>query len=97
MTTPTELSITTCLAISLNGNEISNLDDYDVFNAYRDNWISERRKDHLSLFGIEKGNITKIRTGAGDATTTSTEAEDTGSHGGGIQIELRPATKARVN
>ena len=77
------------MRVSVNSNEIFNLDDYNIYNNYKDNWIALKHKDNSNCFGIEKENITKLRIGAGDASNVDKlDVAIANVHGNGYAIPL---------
>ena len=78
------------LAVKFEGNEIMNIDDYDIFACYRDLWKTASEKRNAIIQGIistDGFTVTcmKSRINAKDKTTTSkdnaiAEAYRTQSH-----------------
>ena len=45
------------------------LDDADVYNDFKDLWLTKNQLENMAYQGIESYNVTKLRIGAGDAVT----------------------------
>ena len=45
------------------------LDDADVYNVFKDLWLTKNQLENMAYQGIESYNVTKLRIGAGDAVT----------------------------
>ena len=64
------------LAVKFEGNEISSIDNYDVFACYRDMWKTKSKKRNairqgiISTYGDLTLNCMKLRINAGDKPTT---------------------------
>ena len=65
------------LAVKFEGNQIINVDDYDIFACYRDLWKTKSEKRNAIRQGIISGrygcteNCIKLRINAGDKKSTS--------------------------
>ena len=59
------------LSIKIEGNEVYSLDDADIYNCYKDLWLSKKEKEFRVYQGIESANQTKLRVGSGDAVETA--------------------------
>ena len=72
------------------GDTIEDTVDYDVYKTFQDLFLPGKKRDNIVPEGIQSEELSKIRSGAGDAKTSGVDAEKTlnGIYGKKYRINL---------
>ena len=78
------------MAVKFAGTTLEETVDYDVYKIFQDLFLPGEKRDNMVPEGIQSEDLSKIRSGAGDAKTSGVEAEKTlsGIYGKKYRINL---------
>ena len=69
-------ALITQLVIQINGEEINTIQDFDLWQLYKDLWLTEKERNLLIEQGLDDGgNINKVRVKANNAEATASTTE----------------------
>ena len=69
-------AIITSLGIQYGSKPVYTIDDFDIFQIYKDRWLSKHNQSLLIKQGIDNvGNINKVRVGAHGASAAASDKE----------------------
>ena len=63
------------MAVKFGGTTLEETVDYDVYKTFQDLFLPGERRDNMVPEGIQSEDLSKIRSGAGDAKTSGVDAE----------------------
>ena len=78
------------MAVKFGGTTLEETVDYDVYKTFQDLFLPGEKRDNMLSEGIQSEDLSKIRSGAGDAKTSGVDAEKTlnGIYGKKYRINL---------
>ena len=78
------------MAVKFGGTTLEETVDYDVYKTFQDLFLPGEKRDNMVPEGIQSEDLSKIRSGAGDAKTSGVDAEKTlnGIYGKKYRINL---------
>ena len=78
------------MAVKFGGTPLEETVDYDVYKTFQDLFLPGEKRDNMLSEGIQSEDLSKIRSGAGDAKTSGVDAEKTlnGIYGKKYRINL---------
>ena len=65
------------MTVKFGGTTLEETVDYDVYKTFQDLFLPGEKRDNMVPEGIQSEDLSKIRSGAGDAKTSGVEAEKT--------------------
>ena len=65
------------MAVKFGGTTLEETVDYDVYKTFQDLFLPGEKRDNMVPEGIQSEDLSKIRSGAGDAKTSGVDAEKT--------------------
>ena len=76
--------------VHFGGSTLEDTTDYDVYKTFQDLFLPGEKRDNMVPEGIQSEDLSKIRSGAGDAKTLGVDAEKilNGIYGGKYRINL---------
>ena len=63
------------MAVKFGGTTLEETVDYDVYKTFQDLFLPGEKRDNMVPEGIQSEDLSKIRSGAGDAKTSGVDAE----------------------
>ena len=63
------------MTVKFGGTSLEETVDYDVYKTFQDLFLPGEKRDNMVLEGIQSEDLSKIRSGAGDAKTSGVDAE----------------------
>ena len=63
------------MTVKLGGSTLEDTVDYDVYKTFSDLFLPGEKRDNMVPEGIQSEDLSKIRSGAGDAKTSGVDAE----------------------
>ena len=84
------LALVSKMTVKFGGTTLEETVDYDVYKTFQDLLLPGEKRDDMVPEGIQSGDLSKIRSGAGDAKTSGVDAEKTlnGIYGKKYRINL---------
>ena len=84
------LALVSKMTVKFGGTTLEETVDYDVYKTFQDLLLPGEKRDNMVPEGIQSGDLSKIRSGAGDAKTSGVDAEKTlnGIYGKKYRINL---------
>ena len=78
------------MVVNFGGTTLEETVDYDVYKTFQDLYLPGEKRDNMVPEGIQSEDLSKIRSGAGDAKTSGVDAEKTlnGIYGKKYRINL---------
>ena len=78
------------MTVKFGGTTLEETVDYDVYKTFQDLFLPGEKRDNMVPEGIQSEDLSKIRSGAGDAKTSGVDAEKTlnGIYGKKYRINL---------
>ena len=78
------------MAVKFGGTTLEDTVDYDVYKTFQDLFLPGEKRGNMVPEGLQSEDLSKIRSGAGDAKTSGVEAEKTlnGIYGKKYRINL---------
>jgi len=64
------------LAVKFAGEILQDTVGYDIYKTFEDLFLSQEKRDGMTLEGIQSEDLCKIRSGAGDKKTSGVDAEN---------------------
>ena len=65
------------MTVKFGGTTLEETVDYDVYKTFQDLFLPGEKRDNMVPEGIQSEDLSKIRSGAGDAKTSGVDAEKT--------------------
>ena len=63
------------MVVNFGGTTLEETVDYDVYKTFQDLFLPGEKRDNMVPEGIQSEDLSKIRSGAGDAKTSGVDAE----------------------
>ena len=63
------------MVVKFGGTTLEDTADYDVYKTFQDLFLPGEKRDNMVLEGIQSEDLSKIRSGAGDAKTSGVNDE----------------------